>query len=237
MTDELDPREAMAADYVLGTLDHGERQRAEDLIARDAGFAQLVDDWAQRLSPLAEAVDPVEPPDHVWQGIQAALPADAPRQAVRDDKVPLFDRLGFWRWTTAIACGAAAMLAVYIGTGPSIGPVQDKYVAVLNDERANPAWLVTVDLREQNMTIRPVQDVTVADKSYELWIIAEDAPQPVSLGLLSPEQPIAIPIAATLQQGVPMGSALAVSLEPSGGSPTGLPTGPVLFQGALLNLD
>ena len=30
---------------------------------------------------------------------------------------------------------------------------------------------------------------------------------------------------------------LAVSLEPSGGSTTGLPTGPVLFSGAVIPVD
>jgi anti-sigma-K factor RskA len=32
----------------------------------------------------------------------------------------------------------------------------------------------------------------------------------------------------------PPGGVLAVSLEPAGGSPTGLPTGPVLYQGKVL---
>ncbi len=36
-------------------------------------------------------------------------------------------------------------------------------------------------------------------------------------------------------QGTPWeGYTLAISLEPIGGSPTGLPTGPVVFQGVLL---
>ncbi len=35
----------------------------------------------------------------------------------------------------------------------------------------------------------------------------------------------------------PEGALLAVSLEPPGGAPTGLPTGPVVYQGAIFAMD
>jgi anti-sigma-K factor RskA len=62
---------------------------------------------------------------------------------------------------------------------------------------------------------------------------------PRSLGLVSTVSPagvarIELPAAAdqTLQS-IP---ALAISLEPAGGSPTGLPTGPVLYTGPVQRL-
>ena len=53
-----------------------------------------------------------------------------------------------------------------------------------------------------------------------------------SLGVI-PNGEVSLPLdrkaASDLAQG-----ALAISLEPSGGSPTGLPTGPVLYSGPVL---
>ena len=57
MNDELDDIEALAAEYVLGSLDPTERERAERLMARDPAFARLVEDWTKRLTPIAEVPD------------------------------------------------------------------------------------------------------------------------------------------------------------------------------------
>jgi anti-sigma-K factor RskA len=61
-----------------------------------------------------------------------------------------------------------------------------------------------------------------AGQVHELWIIAPDA-APVSLGLLADG---ALSVEYPLP---PKGWTLAVSIEPTGGSPTGAPTGPVIL--------
>ena len=109
-------------------------------------------------------------------------------------------------------------------------------VAVLNQDPTSPAWLVTVDLAAQRLTIQPLAELPKRDKAYELWLVAGGDTPPRSLGLLQAEQPTTLPVAAVLRPDVPRAAALAVSLEPAGGSPTGLPTGPVVYQGALLPL-
>ena len=68
-----------------------------------------------------------------------------------------------------------------------------------------------------------------AAHAFELWVIAGGKPSP--LGLLTPEPGHALMVQASL---VPPGGVLAISVEPSGGSPTGLPTGPVPYKGAVL---
>ena len=66
-----------------------------------------------------------------------------------------------------------------------------------------------------------------------------DRGNPRSLGLISTISPagvarIELPTAADQAlQNIP---ALAISLEPAGGSPTGLPTGPVLYTGLVQRL-
>ena len=120
MTDDLDPLEALAADYVLGTLDDAERQRVRARLSREPDLARLVQEWTARLSPIAETLPPVTPPAGVWQGIESALAAE--RRAHRPvQRESLFERLAFWRWCTLGATAVAAALALYVSLGPLPG--------------------------------------------------------------------------------------------------------------------
>jgi anti-sigma-K factor RskA len=60
--------------------------------------------------------------------------------------------------------------------------------------------------------------------------------KPVSLGLINtaPTQELAIP--QELARVINTAWGLAMSVEPEGGSPTGLPTGPVIFKGQRIGL-
>jgi anti-sigma-K factor RskA len=90
---------------------------------------------------------------------------------------------------------------------------------------------VTRAERAGDVAIDPVrsQDLS-AQKSFELWAIAGGPPKPLGLVSATPGKPLVVPASAVGAAG----TVLAVSLEPEGGSPTGLPTGPVLFQGKVL---
>jgi anti-sigma-K factor RskA len=231
MSAELHDSEALAAEYVLGSLDRATRLRVAQMLRTDAALARLVDRWQQRLAPLAETVPLVAPPPEVWAGIERALGAQrapAPRRARRG-----WSRsLAFWRWSALGAGALAAALALHIALAPSAPPA--RYVAVLDQGDATPALIVTVDPAAGRMTIRPLETPRVAGRAMQLWLVAGDAP-PHSLGLLDPAQEIALALDPQVEADVG-GAALAVSLEPPGGSPTGLPTGPVLYQGPLLAL-
>lgn len=237
MTDDLEDLEALAADYVLGALDEAERRRAAALTESDPAFARLVDDWSRRLAPIQAAIPPVAPPPQLWQRIEAALPKIATVQSRAPSRESFWDRIGFWRWWSLGASAVAAALAFYVAT-IELGPKpEDRFVAVLNSGDQQPAWLVTVDVKAGSLTIRPLLDVAAANQDYELWLITGPETPPRSLGLLDQTRELAIPISLEVQQAVPKVPALAVSLEPAGGSTTGLPTGPVLFQGKLLSLE
>jgi anti-sigma-K factor RskA len=69
-------------------------------------------------------------------------------------------------------------------------------------------------------------------KSAELWVIEGKNP-PRSLGVIDIKGPNAHVIGAGQLQGLQSGATLAISIEPYGGSPTGLPTGPVVASGTL----
>ena len=236
MNGELDDMETLAAEYVLGTLDHAQRKAAESRLASDRAFARLVEEWTQRLAPLSQIVEPVEPPHDNWPAIHAALPLErrSATEPSRTASPSIWARLAFWRWSTALAATAAAALAVYLAVIPPQVVPETRFIAVLEAGPGMPAWLVSVDIARQQMTVRPYGELAVADRSYELWLIPGDAAQPRSLGVLSTQTDRIVPVSADLSTVVPSAAAFAVSLEPAGGSPTGLPTGPVLYQGSIL---
>jgi anti-sigma-K factor RskA len=74
--------DALAAEYVLGTLASDERAHAEALIAIDPGFVEIVRQWERRLGELNVMVEAVEPPAEVWDKIKARLVKVAPDNAV-----------------------------------------------------------------------------------------------------------------------------------------------------------
>jgi len=67
-----------------------------------------------------------------------------------------------------------------------------------------------------------------------LWIINDQLGKPKSLGVIDEARTLAKPVLATYSPDVIEGSTYAVTLEPEGGSPTGDPTGPVVFSGKML---
>ena len=66
-------RDALAAEYVLGTLSAQEREQAEALISIDSGFAEIVRVWEHRLGELNVMVEAVEPPLDLWDKIKTEI--------------------------------------------------------------------------------------------------------------------------------------------------------------------
>jgi anti-sigma-K factor RskA len=115
-------------------------------------------------------------------------------------------------------------------------PKAAQYVAVLQRDAASPAFLLTFDLDKRSLTVRTVRAERQAGKTYELWLVSDRFQSPRSLGLIGNEEftqraQLANYDAVTINR-----ATYAVSLEPEGGSPTGSPTGPVLYSGKLLQV-
>lgn len=64
---------ALAAEYVLGTLDADERAQVETMMAVDTEFTAIVHAWEYRLGVLNQMVGSVEPRPIVWENIKAAI--------------------------------------------------------------------------------------------------------------------------------------------------------------------
>ena len=244
------PRDAEAAEYVIGTLPLNERLAFERDMALDASLVQVVRSWEDLLAPLSEALPTVEPSASTWQAIHTAIgvrAVDAPdRRAsaapstsgqviawpVSSELKRLRRSRGMWRAATMAVGALAASLAVFVaydGLWPE--PAQERLVAVVNRSGELPALIVRVDPRAGLVHVRAVAAETPPDHSLELWsIVGTGAPR--SLGLVSSGQGRR-PIPAA-DRGHLQGATLAVSVEPPGGSKTGGPTGPVVYQGKLV---
>jgi anti-sigma-K factor RskA len=109
-----------------------------------------------------------------------------------------------------------------------------RFVAVLQREPSAPAFLLTVDTQNRTLTVRRVAAGQEPGKSYELWLVSNRLPGPRSLGVVGSDEFTRRPLAETFAPDVVNTATYAVSLEPEGGSPTGSPTGPVLFTGKLV---
>jgi anti-sigma-K factor RskA len=107
---------------------------------------------------------------------------------------------------------------------------------VLSDSKHQPVMTVKFIEGGRALDVNIVQASAIADdRSLELWTLPKGG-APRSLGLLPSAGRIQVKLArdqAGTIAGIP---AMAVSLEPKGGSPTGAPTGPVLYSGPLLRL-
>src|SRR5258708_4243127 len=71
---ELDHMDALAAEYVLGSLDVEERAQARNLLEADPTFAAKVELWERGFGELHLMVEPVEPDSGIWARIKAKLP-------------------------------------------------------------------------------------------------------------------------------------------------------------------
>jgi anti-sigma-K factor RskA len=215
----------LAADYVAGTLRGPARRRFETLLGAHPALREAVRRWQDRLMPLTATVAPEPPPARVWRRIEARI------GAANTAPARWWQRLGFWRGAAALAGIAVLGLIVRVAAPP---PAAAPIVVVLEATTPVPgaipaAFVASISGDGRSVTTRPLINVAVqTDRALELWAAAGSNP-PRSLGLISGANATVVKRAS-----LPPGTDhLAVSLEPAGGSPTGAPTGPVLYVGKL----
>lgn len=221
-------RSALAGEYVLGTLPHGDRDAAERRIATDADFARDVARWTDRLLPLNAMTPAITPPPRLWERIERTLglaPRPATRWAVSGG---LWRSLALWRGLAAGGLVAASVLAMVLATRPA--EVTTHYVVVLaTPQDKAPGWIIQAgDARE--VSLIPLGRFEVPPgKSLQFWTKADDWRGPVSLGLVQPGRRLQVKL-DRLPALVP-NQLFELTLEPYGGSPMDRPTGPIQFIG------
>lgn len=207
-----------AAETALGLEPIGEETREEALLRQR---------WERYFAPLGLALPDEHPPADMWYRIRGALDRADDRQTLARTR----GKVTRWRAAsvamTALAAGLAALLYVEMADPDRGVERETSYVAVITPEDARSAVIVEVDLEAGVARIRPVGVDAPEGKSLQVWTARPDgSPRPV--GLLDTDT------ARSFEVDADPGDAFAVSVEPEGGSPTGSPTGEVIYHGYLM---
>ena len=243
--------ERLAAEYVLGTLRGGAARRFARLAGDHATLRLLIGEWEARLGPMAEVVPERAPPSRLWPAVAARI---ARGSATSRASSGLWGNLAFWRGLAVFGSAAAtALLALLVMRPPERVEVRipievvrllppkseipPSYLAVLEDPKTRqPVLLVMAGRNSEQMFVKAVAERPIAsDRDLELWALPAGG-KPRSLGLVGASGKSTLKLAANGDVALGSIPALAVSLEPKGGSATGSPTGPVLYAGPCIKL-
>jgi anti-sigma-K factor RskA len=214
----------LAREYVLGTLRGAARRRFEAVCRDNEAARRSVQEWEDRLLGLSLALEAVQPSMVVWNGIRRRVGLAARGTGVSS---PVS---GGWRFAVAamLALAVAGLSWMYVTrTGDPAA------IARLAPEGGPAIWNVETYPDRGRVRIVVAGEVPVqVGRSYELWALPEGG-APVSLGLMPTGRAEMRRLSDAQQSALGLSRQVAVSLEPAGGSPTGAPTGPVLYVAAL----
>ena len=213
-------RRTLAADYAIGLMPAAARRRFEQLLLEDAALRAELAYWQDSLASLTEALPEQPVPERVWQGITARIDPQ---------KLHVPQKRSFWNWMRVTAALCSLVVVVFLSV--LYNRDDARYSATLLTADSQPALRVLA--HDNYLQVEPLALAAVdPERSLELWAIPANG-KPISLGVIpaSGKGKVALSDAQKVLIGKPI--ALAVSLEPKGGSPTGQPTGPVLYQGSL----
>lgn len=235
---ELTESEAFAAEHALGVLSSAERRQAEARMAAEPDFAAQVESWRERLIPMTDAMADIPAPHALWLRIERSLGANDNTASVKG--------LRFWRGATvgSLTLAAASLAAaVLLASQPAVliqpPPAGQLLDASLVSQTGAPVPLFIAAYDPSRKALIVTSLVTPGNDPahvHELWVIPADG-KPRPLGILQPGKTVAMPMPERLLPSLAAGSALAVSLEPPGGSPKiDAPTGPITAVGKLAKI-
>jgi anti-sigma-K factor RskA len=230
-------RDALAAEHTLGTLQGLARRRFERSLKDDPQLRRTVAFWVELLAPLNDLSAPVRPPARVWNIVRSEI---ASRGRARRGDGGFWSNLALWRAATVATSTAVLLLAVWVTALMPPTQHQEMMVVVMSDDKATPALTVSWPARDQRPMHLRVHVIAHAEMNpntaWELWMLPRDGAKPMSLGLINTSETQAVKVPSSMVEAVDAAWGMAVSVEPDGGSPTGLPTGPVLYKGPCTKL-
>lgn len=224
MTD--DDRTVLAAEYVLGLASPEDRSQVERELDRDFELRRAVYFWQDRLFAMTRLPDPSDPSPALWPRIEKSLqPVGAPTRP------GWWQSLALWRTVSLVALALAAAFGVRF-LAPTAVP--ERYLAVLQDEQKAAGWIVEIEARGRVRLVPLAATPVPPQRALQFWTKAPSATAPTSLGLVPGDRVTELP-AARLPALEP-DTLFELTLEPETGSPTGRPTGPILFVGRAVAL-
>lgn len=224
-----DGHRAIIAEYVLGLLDPAAHEAVGRRIAADTMLQREHDFWASHFSGLDEQFEPVAPPANI-------LPKIETRLFGAEKRASWWDSLALWR---SVAAGALAVAAVAVGfsvlqPSPDSSALANQLVAALQAEGSDVQFLALYD-GSGAVRLTALSGATLPNNDYELWAI-QGGGSPISMGVVPINARTTVELSDAVRSGWGEGSVLAVTLEPKGGAPAGVPTGPIVAQGAVTKI-
>jgi len=235
-------REKLAAEYVLGTMPARTRRRFVALLRQSPALRRAVADWESRLAPLADPLPAIDPPPRVWSAIENRIRGVTGSGALGGRTgAGFWGSLAFWRFSSLSAGLVALALLVFVTLPGPQAPqsVPGRMVVVMNDlQTRQPAMTASWDAGkagERIVRLRVIGHAEMAPgTAWEMWMLPGKGRKPVSLGLITTHETQTMVVPAAIAVQLDAAEGLAMSVEPAGGSPTGLPTGPILYAGKAL---
>jgi len=220
---EGDTLELLAAEYVLDALRPSTRRRLERWILIDPAVAAAVRRWERDLARLGALAPRENPPARCRRRLEAFLKNERPRRRL------LVLAGGLWRYTAPLAVAVSLFLVAVLVERVRTIERPPAGVAVLTGRHGHARWVLTMG--HDRMHVVAVGRIPLPPhKSYELWFEPHPGAPMVPVGLLPTRGVMTARLPRPLYARLARARLVAVSLEPEGGSPTGRPTGPVLFE-------
>lgn len=211
--------ERLAAAYALGTLRGRARARFERLCTRQPAVLARRHAWEDRLLPLALAVPTQRVSALLWSGIRLRLAEGEPGSHA---PAPHAAKLGALR---GVAAACIAALALLFGSILYQARPDWRVLADLAPPNGSTQWHVHRSGDYHRLRVISVGETPAPNGgSYELWVLPAAGGNPVSLGIIPARGEETQLLDARQRQLLMNATTIAVSLEPGGGSRTGLPT-------------
>jgi anti-sigma-K factor RskA len=212
----------LASEYALGTLRGPARRRFERWRANTPFVDQRCRFWEERLMHLAKGLTPVQPSRHVWPAIQRRLNLTTRQSALR--RIRPFALAA----SVVLVVGLAALLY-----WRSLPADRATAVATISAKSGDHIWELQVFGNTDRLVARAAKlPARPPGSDYELWALPKGA-APVSLGILPAAGASSRTLTMMQKQALALSSQVAVSIEPLGGSPTGQPTGTIVYVAPL----
>jgi len=215
--------------FVLGALPEEERREFEEYLAAHPERQAEIDELSTVAGLLALSPQEQDPPPRLRRNIMSVVEAEAQRPAA-----------GPWAWFAGtrellsvrnLALGAAALLVIGLFSWNMVlqGEVQDLQGQIENRQDSPVSRMVALEgsgtaqrvqaevmILEEDRAVLMVEDMPPApeNRTYQVWVIKGDDPQPSVL--FEPREEL---VAAVVEDPLDEADAIAVTVEPEGGSP------------------
>jgi anti-sigma-K factor RskA len=228
--DGMNDLDALASEYVLGTLEPAQRRDVQNRLAVDADLRAAVDAWEERLLALTELAEPQTPSPTLWGRIERSL-SHQDRRASRPAPTAQswWNLLPLWRGLAGAGLVASLLLSMLLLNRPATEAPTTYLVVLVAPQNQAPGWVIQANNPTQIQLIPLSVSQVPADKALQFWTKADGWQGPVSLGMVEPGHTLSVPLdkLPPLQPN----QLFELTLENPNGSPTGKPTGPIQFIG------